>query len=92
MLCANRIVVILVPGSANARRMIKAAKAKKAFFDLTCGRTTKAIILLEDGTLYGCALTPRTIAQRIQTNINEETLEEETEHEDHQSIGEVVDT
>ena len=82
MLCANRIVVILMPGSASSRRLIKTAKEKKLFFDFTSGRTTKALILLDDGKLIGCALTPRTIAARIQSADNDENSEGDIDHED----------
>lgn len=74
--------MILTPGTAIGRRLIKTAKSKSLFFDLTSGRTTKAIILLEDGKLIGCAITPRTLAQRIRTlGMNENTEEGEDENE-----------
>lgn len=63
--------------SASARRLSKAAKDAKTFLDLTAGRTTKALILLDDGKVYGCALTPRTIAQRIHDVIAEGESEDE---------------
>lgn len=90
MLCANRIVTILMPGSASARRLIKTSKEKKLFFDLTSGRTTKALILLDDDKLIGCALTPRTIAMRIQTNDSDELNEGENEHDHHQPVSEAA--
>lgn len=77
VVCANRIEAILVPLSASARRLCKAAKDTRAFLDLTAGRTTKALILLDDGKVYGCALTPRTIAQRIHDVIAEGESEDE---------------
>lgn len=36
------------------------------FSDLTSGRITKSLILLENGKVFGCALTARTIVQRVQ--------------------------
>lgn len=41
MLCANRIEAMLVPGTACAKRLLKASKGKALYFDLTFGRTTK---------------------------------------------------
>lgn len=83
MICANRIEAILVPASAGARRLSRAAKDAGTYLDLTAGRTTKALVLMDNGKLYGCALTPRTIAQRIQTtaNLEGETDDEATEPE-----------
>ncbi|MBP3653701.1 MAG: DUF370 domain-containing protein [Clostridia bacterium] len=46
---------ILMPLSSNARRLCKTAKDEKVYMDLTAGRATKALILLEDGKVYGCA-------------------------------------
>lgn len=77
VVCANRIEAVLVPLSASARRLCKAAKDSRVFLDLTAGRTTKALILLDDGKVYGCALTPRTIAQRIHDVIAEGESEDE---------------
>jgi len=90
VIAANRIEVILVPTSANARRLTKAAKENKVYFDLTSGRTTKSLVLLDDGKVLGCALTPRTIAERIQTAITDD-IEGEEENEDHPAIRETVD-
>lgn len=72
--------MILTPGTAVSRRLIKAAKDKAQFYDLSAGRTTKAIILLEDGKLIGSAISPRTLAQRIHTSgTNQEEGEQEYE-------------
>ena len=61
-----------------ARRLSRAAKDAGTYLDLTAGRTTKALVLMDNGKVYGCALTPRTIAQRIQMTAN---LEGETDDE-----------
>ncbi len=91
MVSANRIEAILIPGSASAKRLIKAAKERQLYFDLTSGRTTKALILLDDGKLIGCALTPRTIAARIHVNESEENSEGESDNESIEPVGEAVD-
>ncbi|MBQ9631353.1 MAG: DUF370 domain-containing protein [Lachnospiraceae bacterium] len=60
---------------------MKNAKEHNLHFDLSVGRTTKALILLEDGMVISCALTPRTIAGRIDAIPNEG----DNENEDHQA-------
>lgn len=45
---------------------MKSAKEANVFSDLTSGRITKSLILLENGKVFGCALTARTIVQRVQ--------------------------
>ena len=89
--CADRIVVILIPGSASAKRLTKVAKEQKLYLDFTSGRTTKALIMMDDGKIIGCALTPRTIAERIQAR-NNDMPEGEEENEDHSAIRETVDS
>lgn len=86
---SGKIQMILTPGTAVGRRLIKAAKDKSLYLDLTAGRTTKAIILMEDGKLIGSAITPRTLAQRIHTlgaNENIEEGEQENEADEADSI------
>ncbi|MBQ3305345.1 MAG: DUF370 domain-containing protein [Clostridia bacterium] len=67
---------------------MKNAKEHKLHFDLSFGRTTKALILLEDGRVVSCALTPRTIGARIDAIPGDGIAEGENEHEDHQADGE----
>ncbi len=92
MISANRIEAILTPGSACTKRMIKAAKENQRYLDLASGRTTKALILLEDGKLIGCALTPRTIAGRIHTTEPGENSEGEIVNEGVEPVSEIADT
>lgn len=74
-----------MPGSASAKRITKAAKEQKLFFDFTSGRSTKSILLLDDGKLVGCALTPRTIALRILSS-GEDIDEGEKDDENHNPV------
>ena len=72
--------------------MVKTAKDSNQFFDLTSGRITKSLILLDDGKLVSCALTAKTIAQRIHSVREDENNEGSTDNEDHFPIGEVADS
>lgn len=47
--------------------------------------------MLDDGKVIDCALTPRTIAERIQARTND-IPEGEEENEDHTAIRETVDS
>ena len=67
MICANSIECIVTPGSAAARRLIKRAKESNTFLDMTAGHAIKSLILLESGRLIGSAISPRTVAARIQS-------------------------
>lgn len=65
MLCANRVEAILQPGSASAKRLVKTAKDNKCYLDMTSGRATKCLLMLDGGKLIGCALTSKTIVSRL---------------------------
>ena len=77
MVCANRVAMLLNPQTANARRLVKAAKEGKrpCFVDMSFGRATKSLMLMDDGTVIGCALTYRTLTARL----NAETADAEPE-------------
>jgi len=65
MIAANRIVAILSPDSSPTRRMIRLAKEQGRAIDMTNGRKTKAVIILDSDHLALAALHPETIAGRL---------------------------
>lgn len=65
VIAANRIVVITSPDSAPIKRMIQDSRSGHTLIDLTYGRKTKAIIILDSGHLVLAAIQPETIAGRL---------------------------
>lgn len=65
MVAANRIVAILGPDSSPTRRMIRQAKEEARAIDMTAGRKTKAVIVMDSGHIALAALHPETIAGRL---------------------------
>jgi extracellular matrix regulatory protein A len=61
----NRALAIMSPDSAPIKRIIQEAREKNALIDLTYGRKTKSVIVLDSGHLVLAALQPETIAGRI---------------------------
>ncbi|MHB1005927.1 MAG: DUF370 domain-containing protein [Chloroflexota bacterium] len=61
----NRALAIMSPDSAPIKRMIQEARDKNTLIDLTYGRKTKAVIVLDSGHLVLAALQPETIAGRL---------------------------
>lgn len=43
--CANRIIAVMIPGSAPAKRRVKQAREAGAYIDLTFGHALKSILL-----------------------------------------------
>ena len=64
-IAANRILAVIRPGSTPVRRLIEEAERKGLMLDVTHGRRTKAIVLLDSGHLILLALQPETIANRL---------------------------
>lgn len=62
----DKIVAIVVPESAPAKRMIQQGKEKGLVVDVTHGRKTKSVLLMDNNQLILSAFTPETIAQRAQ--------------------------
>lgn len=62
---AARIVGIISPEAAPVKRMVQSAKDSGTAIDATCGRKTKAVLVMENGYLMLSALLPETIANRV---------------------------
>ncbi|MDI7275719.1 MAG: DUF370 domain-containing protein [Anaerolineae bacterium] len=62
---ASRIVAIVSPESAPIRRLVQGAKQRGVAIDMTHGRKTKAVIVLDSGHVAMVALQPETIANRL---------------------------
>lgn len=68
---ANKIVAVQVPASAPAHRLLHACKEQGKLIDITEGRKTKSIVVLETGQIMLSALTPDTIVGRAEGTNNE---------------------
>lgn len=73
MVNANKVIAVISPDSAPVKRLIQAAKEEKVAIDVTQGRKTKSVIVMENGQYLLSALQTETIAGRMQGgNIPEE--------------------
>ena len=66
MVNANKIIAVISPESAPVKRLIQAAKEEGTAIDVTQGRKTKSVIVMENGQYLLSALQTETIANRIQ--------------------------
>ena len=55
---AEKIVAIVSPDSAPIKRMVQGAKEKGTVIDATQGRKTKAVMVMENGSVVLSALMP----------------------------------
>lgn len=61
---ADKIVSIISPEAAPVKRMVQTAKDAGRAVDATCGRKTRAVLVMDSGHLMLSALLPDTIAAR----------------------------
>ena len=62
---ANRIVAIVSPESAPIKRKDQEAKESGNAIDATCGRRTRAVVIMDSGHVVLSAVQPETVAGRL---------------------------
>jgi regulator of extracellular matrix RemA (YlzA/DUF370 family) len=65
IVAANRILAILDPNSQPVRRMVRRAKKEGMAIDMTYGRKTRTVIILDTGHIVAAAIQPETIVGRL---------------------------
>ena len=69
----DKIIGIISPEAAPVKRMVQSAKDSGLAIDATCGRRTRAVIVMDSGHLMLSALLPETIAGRVNLKGESET-------------------
>ncbi|MBQ3784147.1 MAG: DUF370 domain-containing protein [Lachnospiraceae bacterium] len=62
----ERVVSIIGTDAAPIKRMIQSAKDNGMAVDATCGRKTKAVLVMDSGHVVLSALLPETIAKKVE--------------------------
>ena len=65
-LALNRVMAVASPGSAPIKRMVQRGKEERRYIDLTNGRRTKAVVVLDNDWVALVAITPDTFAGRVE--------------------------
>lgn len=60
----NRVLAVVSSDSAPIRRLVQEARSRGMVIDVTYGRKTKSVIVLDTGHLLLAAVQPNTIATR----------------------------
>ena len=74
---ANKIVSIVSPEAAPIKRIVQEAKDGKTAIDATCGRRTRAVLIMDSGHVILSSVQPETIAARLDKTITKEDNIEE---------------
>ena len=67
-LLVDRVVAVLPTSSAPTKRLIRESKSAGTLIDMTSGRKTKAVLIMDSGHIVLAAIAPETIAGRISAN------------------------
>ena len=61
---ASRIIAIVPPASAPIKRIVQDAKDNREAIDSTCGRKTRAVLIMDSGHIIMSSVQPETMVQR----------------------------
>ena len=75
MVAAEKVMAVVSPDSAPIKRIVQEAKEGGTLIDATFGRRTKAVLIMDGGTVVLSAILPETVAGRFNEK-EEETGEE----------------
>lgn len=65
MVAAGKVVAVVSPDSAPIKRIVQESKEAGILIDATFGRKTKAVIIMDGGTVVLSAILPETVAGRF---------------------------
>ena len=72
----ERVMAIVSPESAPIKRMTQEARERGMLIDASCGRKTKAVLVMDTDHVVLSGLAPETIAHRAGVDIEPEPEEE----------------
>ena len=61
----DKIIAVMMPDSAQTKRIITKSREERKFLDASHGRRTRSVIVTESGHIILSGLLPSTIADRI---------------------------
>ncbi len=61
----DRVVAIVSPESAPIKRLVQDARDSGNAIDATCGRKTRAVLIMDSGHIILSAVQPETVAGRL---------------------------
>ena len=65
VLAVNRVIAMVSPNSAPTKRMVQQGRSGGMLVDMTNGRRTKAVAIMDSGHIVLAAIAPETIAGRL---------------------------
>lgn len=78
---AQRLISIVSPDAAPVKRIVQDARENKTLVDASCGRRTRAVLIMDSGHVVLSALQPETVAHRLSDDREPDASEEEESDE-----------
>lgn len=72
----HRLIAIVSPESAPIKRIIQESREVGRLIDATCGRRTRAVIIMDSDHVVLSALQPETIARRLDDDTDDSVPED----------------
>lgn len=72
IIAVDRIIAVVAPESAPIKRIVQEAKELKNLIDVTYGRRTRSVIIMDNSTVVLSAVQPETITNRVNMDIIKE--------------------
>ena len=69
---AARIVALVGPDAAPVKRIVQDAREHRMLIDASCGRKTRAVLMMDSGHVVLSALQTETIARRLNADYRTE--------------------
>ncbi len=74
---ASRVIAVVGPDSAPIKRIVQDARERNLLIDATCGRKTRAVLIMDSEHVILSGLQSETIAHRLCADWKEEESGEE---------------
>ncbi|MBR0351848.1 MAG: DUF370 domain-containing protein [Oscillospiraceae bacterium] len=72
---ADKLISVTSPDSAPIKRAVQVSREKGLLIDASFGRSTKAVLFMENGFIVLSALAPETLSERVSDNNGAEGME-----------------
>ncbi len=79
LVAAERVVAITSPDSAPIKRLVQDAKEEGRVIDASCGRRTRAVLIMDSDHVILSAIQTETLWNRLDQEVGEDTDDEEEE-------------
>ncbi len=75
--CANSVIAMLSPDSAPSRRRLAKARDTWQYVDMTGGHAVRSLLLMGEGQVVGCSVSPKTMLARLNTSVDQDEIDPE---------------